>query len=83
MSAAPAIDIERSKRFGEQIPTGEERTRCRREGIEHIDVIGQLKVPLASSWDRAPEREGWEPRFVAINLNATPQKWVTYRRPKA
>ena len=80
MSATP-IDVERSKRFGEPIPTSEERARLRREGIEHIDVIGQLQVPLASSWDRAPEREGWEPKFVSVNLNARPQKWVIYRRP--
>ena len=82
MSATP-IDVERSKRFGEQIPTADGRLRVRREGIEHIDVCGQLKVPCISSWEREPKREGWEPFFVAVNLNAMPQKWITYRRPKA
>ena len=82
MSVTP-IDVERSECFGEPIPVSEERARLRREGIEHIDVYGQLKVPLDSSWDSAPRREGWEPKFVAINLNAKPQKWVTYRRPAA
>ena len=82
MSATPAIDMERSERFGEQIPTAIERARLHREGKEHIDVLGQLRVPLASSWDHAPVREGWEPRFVSINLDGQPQKWVIYRRPK-
>lgn len=77
------IDAERSERFGEQIPIADERLRLHREGIEHIDVIGQLQVPCHSSRDRAPRREGWEPCFVSINLNARPQKWVIYRRPRS
>lgn len=81
MSAA-LIDVVRSERFGEQIPVDSERLRMRKEGIEHIDVIGQLQVPCFSSWDRAPSREGWEPFFVAVNLDRRPQKWVTYRRVK-
>jgi hypothetical protein len=77
------IDVARSERFGEQIPVGSERLRMRREGIEHIDVCGKLKVPVASSLDRAPMREGWEPYWVTINLKERPQKWVTYRRVTA
>lgn len=78
--SATLVDVERSERFGEEIPVAEERLRMRREGIEHIDVYGHLKVPVMSSWDRAPEREGWEPYFVAVSLNERPQKWFTYRR---
>jgi hypothetical protein len=74
------IDVERSERFGEQIPIADERLRLRREGIEHIDVYGHLTVPVDSSWDRAPGREGWEPYWVTVNLDNRPQKWVTYRR---
>jgi len=76
------LDPIRSARFGEPVPTAAERARLRREGVEHINVNGDLEVPVARSIDAAPKREGWEPRWVAVNLNATPQKWVTYRRPK-
>lgn len=77
------IDPERSARFGEPIPISSERSRLRREGIEHIDVFGQLVVPCNSSFDPAPRRDGWVPRFVSVNLGARPQKWITYRRPGA
>ena len=38
------IDPIRSARFGEQIPTAAERARLRREGVEHINVNGDLEV---------------------------------------
>ena len=79
MSAA-LIDEERSARFGEQVPVANERLRMCREGIEHIDVYGHLKVPVASSRDPAPTRIGWEPYWVSVSLNSRPQKWFTYRR---
>ena len=76
------LDPVRSAMYGESVPTAVERARLRDEGVEHIDVCGHLVVPLATSITRTPTREGWEPYFVAVNLNATPQKWVTYRRPR-
>jgi hypothetical protein len=82
MNDVAAIDPIRSARLGEQIPTASERLRLQRKGVEHINVNGHLEVPLASSWDRPPVRKGWEPFFVAVNLDAKPQKWVIYRRPK-
>ena len=47
---------------------------------EHISIYGHLKVPVARSTDPAPEREGWEPFFVNVNLDHPIQKVVTYRR---
>lgn len=51
---------------------------------EYIDIGGHLRVPVASSWNQAPEREGWEPFFVNINLNKDDnhgiEKVVIYRR---
>lgn len=79
MSSA-LVDTARSERFGEQVLISSERQRMHREGIEHIDVFGHLRVPVDSSLDRAPKREGWEPYFVSINIKARPQKWFTYRR---
>lgn len=79
---APQLDPVRSARFGENVPTASERLRLRRAGVEHVNVFGQLEVPLASSWDFTPAREGWEPFFVTVHLSQHPQKWVTYRRVK-
>jgi hypothetical protein len=47
---------------------------------EHIDILGHLRVPVADSFDRAPEREGWEPFWVNINLERDPVKVFAYRR---
>jgi hypothetical protein len=35
---------------------------------------------VANSFDRAPEREGWEPFWVNINLERDPVKVFAYRR---
>lgn len=51
---------------------------------ERIDISGHLCVPVASSWDKAPEREGWEAFWVNVNLDPATndgiQKVVKYRR---
>lgn len=49
---------------------------------EYIDIQGHLKVPVASVRDKAPEREGWKPWWVNINLRDPIQKVVIYRRVK-
>jgi hypothetical protein len=68
------------------IPPYAERQKAWVEGRDHIDVSGNLKVAVDSSYDPAPKREGWVPRFVSVNLDGWPsghQKWVTYRRSVA
>jgi hypothetical protein len=51
---------------------------------EHIDISGHLKVPVTHSIDPAPEREGWVPFWVNINLNPDSndgiEKVVSYKR---
>jgi hypothetical protein len=59
---------------------GDEMTQEERQSVEHIDIRGQLKVPVASAMDNAPKRPGWEPFWVTVNLDRDPQKMVTYRR---
>lgn len=50
---------------------------------ERIDISGHLCVPVASSWDKAPVREGWTPFWVNVNLDAATndgvQKVVKYK----
>lgn len=46
---------------------------------ERIDHRGQLQVPVFDWWERPPEREGWKPYFVNVNLNRVPVKVYTYR----
>jgi hypothetical protein len=49
--------------------------------VEHIDVSGHLNVPLKSSLDRTPKRDGWEPFFVSVILSDEhTQKVVIYRK---
>jgi hypothetical protein len=47
---------------------------------EYININGHLRVPVATSVAPAPERAGWEPFFVNINLADPVQKVVSYRR---
>lgn len=47
---------------------------------EHIDERGRLSVPVERAMDVTPRREGWEPYWVNVNLGASPQKVVKYRR---
>lgn len=51
---------------------------------EHISITGHLKVPVPSWWDKAPEREDWEPFFVNVDLNSERnqgiEKVYIYRR---
>ncbi len=77
-----ALDPIRSARFGEPVPTAIERARLKAEGVEHIDASGRLQVPVEKSIDPTPVREGWVPYFVAVSLDRSPQKWITYRRPR-
>ena len=53
------------------------------EGREFIGVYGHLEVPVESSWESTPKREGWEPCWVAVNLSNRPQKWISYKRTEA
>jgi hypothetical protein len=57
-----------------------QRALARANGIEHLDVIGNLCVPVDSSIEVAPKREGWEPFWVNVNLSRKPQKWILYRK---
>jgi len=54
---------------------------------EYITANGILRVPHATSLERAQEREGWVPFFVAIDLdperNDGVQKVVSYKRATA
>lgn len=50
---------------------------------EYIDISGHLRVPCASSMERAPAREGWEPFFVSVNLADPTPKVISYRRVTA
>ena len=47
---------------------------------EHIDIRGNLCVPVARSIDPAPKREGWTPYWVNIDLSDPIQKVVKYHR---
>lgn len=56
-----------------------------RRAIEYVSRTGYrgseiLRVPLAHAGDRPPEREGWEPFFVSVNLRSPTQKVVSYKR---
>lgn len=60
--------------------TGWQGTQEERRCTEHIDISGHLNVPLADSFEKAPEREGWKPFFVNIDLShPTVQKVVKYK----
>jgi hypothetical protein len=60
---------------------GDRMSQQERWETEHIDIFGHLRVPVMRSTDPSPEREGWEPFFVTVNLAATPNhKVVSYRR---
>jgi hypothetical protein len=50
---------------------------------EYIDISGHLRVPCASSMERAPAREGWEAFFVNVNLADPIQKVCIYKRATA
>jgi hypothetical protein len=54
---------------------GAERIELRLPGGEEV-----LRVPVEKWTDRAPERPGWKPFWVTINLKLTPCKEYTYRR---
>jgi len=51
---------------------------------EYIDIRGHLRVPVPSWFDRAPQREGWSPFWVNIDLrpdhNEGAVKVYSYRR---
>ncbi len=48
--------------------------------MEFVDSRNHLHVPVVKSYDPAPKREGWKPRFVYINLLHPIQKVVLYER---
>ena len=54
---------------------------------EYVTSFDILRVPHMSSHDKAQKREGWEPFFVNINLNAATnggvEKVVSYKRAEA
>lgn len=45
----------------------------------HDREARRLYVDVPRAIDPAPERLGWKPFFVRVNLDATPQKVVIYR----
>lgn len=51
---------------------------------EYTTSYGVLRVPVVSSHDKAPEREGWTPFFVNVDLNTERnegvEKVVSYKR---
>jgi len=47
---------------------------------EYVTSYGVLRVPVKSSIEKAPERKGWVPFFVNINLSDPIQKVVSYKR---
>lgn len=50
---------------------------------ERITTSGDrpiLRVPVANRLDPTPQREGWTPFWVNVNLDRDPQKLVYYRK---
>lgn len=60
---------------------GDPMTQEERWTTEHIDISGNLSVPVEDASTKTPARDGWEPFFVAVNLaHPTVAKNVKYRR---
>lgn len=47
--------------------------------VEHIDNNGNLKVPVNNRFTQAPNRDGWKPFWVNVNMDRDPIKIFTYR----
>jgi hypothetical protein len=48
--------------------------------VEQVDSFGRLIVPIKRLLGAVPEREGWRPTFVNVNLNRDPVKLAYYEK---
>lgn len=47
---------------------------------EHIDLHGNLKIPVYNWIDNPPKRKGWKVFWVNVNLKRNPIKIYSYKR---